>query len=94
MTEKYPYHTNNGSTNCMTITKPSVTNIKPKLSSNIRQQTPLTFGQNGFGAAMASIRAPARRERLLRPVLAELATEYILCGPLEFLCPVYLPKIK
>lgn len=49
----------------------------------MRQQTPLTFGQNGFGADIASIRAPAFRERLLRPVFAELAAEYRLCGPLE-----------
>lgn len=69
------YQTNSGSINCITITKPSVTKIKPKLSSNMRQQTPFTFGQNGFGADMASMRAPVRRERLLRPVLAELATE-------------------
>lgn len=75
------YHTNNGSINCITITNPSVTNIKPKLSSNIRQQTPFTFGQNGFGADIASILAPARRDRLLRPVFAELATEYKLRGP-------------
>lgn len=67
----------------MTITNPSVTKINPKLSNNIRQQTPLTFGQNGFGADIASIRAPARRDRLLRPVFAELATEYKLRGPRE-----------
>lgn len=69
------YQTNNGSINCITITKPRVTKIKPKLSSNMRQQTPFTLGQKGFGADIASMRAPARRERLLRPVLAELATE-------------------
>lgn len=65
------------------MTKPSVININPKLSNTIRQQTPFTFGQNGFGADIASIRAPARRDRLLRPVFAELATEYKLLGPLE-----------
>lgn len=30
-----------------------MTNINPKLSSSIRQQTPFTFGQNGFGADIA-----------------------------------------
>lgn len=65
------------------MTNPSVTRIKPKLSRSIRQHTPFTFGQNGFGADIASMRAPARRERLLRPVFAELATEYKLRGPLE-----------
>lgn len=65
------------------MTNPSVTRIKPKLSKIIRQQTPFAFGQNGFGADIASMRAPARRERLLRPVFAELATEYKLRGPLE-----------
>lgn len=78
------YQTNRGSINCITITNPRVTSIKPKLSSNIRQQTPFTFGQNGFGADIASIRAPARRDRLLRPVFAELATEYKLRGPFAF----------
>lgn len=67
--------------NCITITKPNVTKINPKLSNNIRQHTPLTFGQNGFGADINSTWAPARRERLLRPVFAELATEYKLRGP-------------
>lgn len=66
--------------NCITMTNPSVTSIKPKFNSNIRQQTPFTFGQKGFGADIASMRAPARRERLLRPVFAELATEYKLRG--------------
>lgn len=75
------HQTNNGSINCITITKPSVTKIKPKFSNNMRQQTPFTFGQKGFGADIASIRAPARRERLLRPVFVELATEYRLRGP-------------
>lgn len=60
---------------------PSVTKIKPKLSNSIKQQTPFTFGQNGLGADIASMRAPARRERLLRPVFVELATEYRLRGP-------------
>lgn len=50
----------------------------------MRQQTPFTFGQNGFGADIASTRAPARRDRLLRPVLFELATEYKLRGPCAF----------
>lgn len=50
----------------------------------MRQQTPFTFGQKGFGADIASIRAPARRDRLLRPVFVELATEYKLRGP--FVC--------
>lgn len=78
------HQTNRGSINCITITKPSVTRIKPKFSSNMRQQTPFTFGQNGFGADIASTRAPARRDRLLRPVLFELATEYKLRGPCAF----------
>jgi len=74
------YHTkNNGSLNWITITKPSVIKIRPKLINNIKQQTPLTFGQNGFGAAIASTVAPLRL--LLRPVFAVLATEYILRGP-------------
>lgn len=67
--------------NCITITNPNVTSISPKLSSNIRQQTPFTLGQNGFGADINSTWAPARRDRLLRPVFAELATEYKLLGP-------------
>lgn len=49
------YQTNSGSINWMTITKPNVTNIRPKFSSNIRQHTPFTFGQNGFGADISSI---------------------------------------
>lgn len=77
------YQTNNGSMNWMTITKPSVTSISPRFSSSIKQHTPFTFGQNGFGADINSTCAPARRERLLRPVLAELATEYKLRGPRE-----------
>lgn len=84
------YHTKSGSTNWITITNPSVTRINPRLSNNIKQQTPFTFGQNGFGADIASIRAPARRDRFDRPVLAELATEYILLGPRECgLCALY-----
>lgn len=67
--------------NWMTITKPNVTRIRPRFSSTIRQQTPLTFGQNGFGADISSTLAPARRELRLRPVFAELATEYKLRGP-------------
>lgn len=69
------YQTNSGSMNWMTMTKPSVTRMSPRFSRSIRQQTPLTFGQNGFGADISSTWAPARRERLLRPVFAELATE-------------------
>lgn len=79
------YQTKRGSTNWMTITKPSVTNISPRFSRSIKQQTPLTFGQNGLGADINSTWAPARRdERLLLPVLAELATEYKLRGPREW----------
>lgn len=60
----------------MTITKPSVTRIKPKLSRSIRQQTPFTFGQKGFGADIASTLAPRNLcDRLLRPVFADDATE-------------------
>lgn len=69
----YSYHTNNGSINCITITNPSVTNINPRFNSNIRQHTPFTFGQNGFGAVIASSLAPARLELLLRPDLIEFA---------------------
>lgn len=61
----------------------------------MRQQTPFTFGQNGFGADIASMRAPARRDRLLRPVFAELATEYRLRGPRECdRCALYRLKIE
>lgn len=77
----HTHHTNKGSMNCMTITKPKVTRISPKLSNTIRQQTPLMFGQNGFGADISSTLAPARREFRLRPVFAELAIEYRLRGP-------------
>lgn len=67
-----------------------MTRIKPKFNNSIKQQTPLTFGQNGFGADISSTLAPARRELLLRPVLAELATEYMLRGPREYdLCALY-----
>lgn len=77
------------------MTNPSVTRIKPKLSKSMRQQTPFTFGQNGFGADIASMRAPARRDRLLRPVFAELATEYRLRGPRECdRCALYRLKIE
>lgn len=62
------------------MTKPNVTNISPRFSSNIRQQTPLTFGQNGFGADISSILAP--RFVLPLPVFAVLATEYRLLAPL------------
>jgi hypothetical protein len=44
--------------NWITITKPNVIKIKPKLSRSIRQQTPRTLGQNGFGADIASTLAP------------------------------------
>lgn len=43
----------------MTITKPNVTRIKPRLRSNIRQQIPLVFGQKGFGVDMVSIIIPS-----------------------------------
>lgn len=77
------YQTNNGSINWITITKPRVTNISPRFNSSIKQHTPFTFGQNGLGADINSTWAPARRDRLLLPVLAELATEYKLRGPRE-----------
>lgn len=48
----------------------------PKFNNNIKQQTPLMLGQNGFGADMVSILAPRLVVlRALRPVLAVLATE-------------------
>lgn len=48
----------------------------PKFKSSIKQQTPLTFGQKGFGADIVSILAPRFVVlRALRPVLAVLATE-------------------
>lgn len=78
MNEKviYTHHTKSGSKNCITITNPNVTRISPKFIKSIRQQTPLGFGQNGFGADIASILAPRNLcERPLLPVFAELATE-------------------
>lgn len=43
----------------MTMTNPSVTKIIARFSRSIRQHIPLMFGQNGFGAAIASIVIPA-----------------------------------
>jgi hypothetical protein len=56
------YQTNRGSKNWMTTTKPRVTRIRPKLTSNIRQQIPFVLGQNGLGAAMVSTTRPPLRE--------------------------------
>lgn len=52
------YHTKSGSKNCITMTKPKVTKISPKFRSNIRQQMPFVFGQNGFGADIVSMVMP------------------------------------
>lgn len=43
----------------MTITKPNVTRIKPRLRSNMRQQIPLVFGQKGLGVDIVSIIIPS-----------------------------------
>jgi hypothetical protein len=73
------HHTNSGSTNWMTMTKPNVMRIRPRLMSSMRQQTPRMFGQKGFGAVIASTLAPMRLDdwtlRPERPVLRLLATE-------------------
>lgn len=42
----------------------------PKFSNNIKQHIPLIFGQNGFGAAIASIVTPPLREVRVFTVLA------------------------
>lgn len=52
------------------MTNPSVTNIIPRFSRNIRQHIPLMFGQNGFGVAIASIVIPAFLDPLDFLVLA------------------------
>lgn len=54
----------------MTITKPRVTKIIPRFKSNIKQHIPLIFGQNGFGAAIASMVIPAFLDPLDFVVLA------------------------
>lgn len=59
---QYTYQTTNGWKNCMTITKPRVTRIKPRFKSNIRQQTPLVFGQKGFGVDIVSTIIPPFRD--------------------------------
>lgn len=43
------------------MTNPNVTKMSPKFNSNIKQQIPLVFGQNGFGADIVSIVIPGRR---------------------------------
>lgn len=55
------HHTNNGSKNCMTITKPNVTNMRPRFNNNMRQHMPLVFGQKGFGADIVSTVTPGFR---------------------------------
>lgn len=55
----YTYQTINGWKNWMTITKPNVTRIKPRLRSNMRQQIPLVFGQKGLGVDIVSIIIPS-----------------------------------
>jgi len=59
---QFSYQTTNGWKNCMTITKPKVTRIKPRLRSNMRQQTPLVFGQNGLGVDIVSTIIPPFRD--------------------------------
>lgn len=54
----------------MTITKPKVMRIMPKFNSNIKQHIPRMFGQNGFGAAIASMVMPPFLDALLFDVLA------------------------
>ena len=56
---KVNYQTKRGSKNWITMTNPRVTKMSPRLRSSMRQQTPLVFGQNGFGADIVStIRPP------------------------------------
>lgn len=45
----------------MTMTKPNVTRMSPRLSNSIRQHMPLVFGQNGLGADMVSTVTPGLR---------------------------------
>lgn len=46
----------------MTITKPSVTRIRPKFNSNNKQHIPLVFGQNGLGVDIVSTTIPPCRD--------------------------------
>ncbi len=52
-------HTNAGSCNCNTMMKPMATRMSAKLTSTMRQHTPLVLGQNGLGADMVSTTTPA-----------------------------------
>lgn len=67
---KHTYHTNIGSKNCTTITRPKVTRIRPRFSSSIRQHIPLIFGQNGFGTEVM-----ITFDLALRPDLSVLARD-------------------
>lgn len=44
------------------MTKPSVTRIRPRFISSIRQHIPFVFGQKGFGVDIVSIIIPPWRE--------------------------------
>jgi len=53
------FQTNAGSGSCRTIMNPIQMSISPRLTSIMRQQMPLVFGQKGLGADMVSTTTPA-----------------------------------
>ena len=56
---KFGLLTNVGSCSCRTMMNPMATKMMARLTSTIRQQTPLVLGQNGLGADIVSTTTPA-----------------------------------
>ncbi len=61
------YQTKAGSWSWSTMMNPIATRMRARLTSTMRQHTPLVLGQNGFGADMVSTTTPALV--VLRPVV-------------------------